>query len=308
MGVQEVKFIPQQLDLFWYWINERQRIFNKRKAGEKYPWTEDKILRDYKFTNAYREQDRVTQEWKLRYMKLLSKNKKPEDILFHLIMFRLFNWPETYDALAFNMKGEWNLKDAVKILDRRKNEDYEQIFTGAYIVTAGTEFTQKHEFIANALDIAYEKRRELWKAIKGSKRSPPTMQHAWKTLLVIPSVGPFVSYELVCDLRHTKLLSAARDINTWANAGPGAMRGIHRLLTGSAKKPKGVKIDYNWSMHRLWKKHKERVTEPSEFPFEMREIEHSLCEFDKYMRVKNGEGKPRSRFKEPVPQEDLFRD
>jgi hypothetical protein len=28
----------------------------------------------------------------------------------------------------------------------------------------------------------------------------------------------------------------------------------------------------------------------------MREIEHSLCEFDKYMRVKRGEGRPRSKY------------
>ena len=32
---------------------------------------------------------------------------------------------------------------------------------------------------------------------------------------------------------------------------------------------------------------------------EMREIEHSLCEFDKYQRVKNGEGKPRSIYQPP---------
>ena len=30
---------------------------------------------------------------------------------------------------------------------------------------------------------------------------------------------------------------------------------------------------------------------------EMRDIEHSLCEFDKYERVRNGEGKPRGRYK-----------
>jgi hypothetical protein len=28
----------------------------------------------------------------------------------------------------------------------------------------------------------------------------------------------------------------------------------------------------------------------------MRGIEHSLCELDKYRRVKNGEGKPRAKY------------
>jgi hypothetical protein len=30
--------------------------------------------------------------------------------------------------------------------------------------------------------------------------------------------------------------------------------------------------------------------------FEMREIEHSLCEFDKYERVRNKQGAPRSKY------------
>jgi hypothetical protein len=28
----------------------------------------------------------------------------------------------------------------------------------------------------------------------------------------------------------------------------------------------------------------------------MRDIEHSLCETDKYLRVKNGEGRPRAKY------------
>lgn len=304
-----MKFKEYQLRTFWYWINERQRIYNKRKAGEKFPWTKDKILREYRFTNAYRQQDRVTVEWQERYMKLLSKNTKPEDILFHLILFRLFNWPETYDALVFNMKGMWNKKDAIRILDQRKNEDHEQIFTGAYIVTGGGKGgLPKHELLCEALDFAFEKRAEFWKAIRGRKNRPPTMQRAWKVLLAIPTVGPFVAYELVCDLRHTKLLSDARDVNTWANPGPGAKRGIHRLLIGQAQWEGGPRPDYHAAMSELWKMHKERLEEPSEWPFEQREIEHSLCEFDKYMRVKNGEGRPRSRFKEPSPQKEFFDD
>ena len=31
-------------------------------------------------------------------------------------------------------------------------------------------------------------------------------------------------------------------------------------------------------------------------PFELREVEHSLCEMDKYQRVMRGEGRPKSRY------------
>jgi hypothetical protein len=36
----------------------------------------------------------------------------------------------------------------------------------------------------------------------------------------------------------------------------------------------------------------------NEFPaWEMRDVEHTLCEFDKYERVRLGEGRPRSVFR-----------
>jgi hypothetical protein len=37
---------------------------------------------------------------------------------------------------------------------------------------------------------------------------------------------------------------------------------------------------------------------PTGFPaLEMRDIEHSLCEVDKYLRTRNDEGRPRGGFK-----------
>jgi hypothetical protein len=41
---------------------------------------------------------------------------------------------------------------------------------------------------------------------------------------------------------------------------------------------------------------------------EMRDIEHSLCEFDKYERVRLGQGKPRSKYTyeaPPLSEEEL---
>ena len=32
-------------------------------------------------------------------------------------------------------------------------------------------------------------------------------------------------------------------------------------------------------------------------PFELREIEHSLCEFDKYERIRLGQGRPKQKYK-----------
>lgn len=318
----KIKWRVPQLRFFWYWINERHKIFEARKAGKPFPWTKDKILQEYKFTNPFRQHDRVTQEWTNRYIKLMGAGavEKDEDLLFQVAMFRLFNWPETYDALHYGLR-RWNLEKAVDILHARKAEG-KQIFTGAYIIPSAGK-PDKAKTIAEALEKLWDGRdpkdmeeREL----KGLPQRPPnrrlfarkikrkqSMKFATQLLQKIPTIGPFIAYEIVCDLRHTRLLADAKDKLSWANPGPGAQRGIHRLLCGSHQWPQGrEKPDYNKIMRLLLKMAPRKLSKQvktCETPFEMREIEHSLCEFDKYMRIKRKEGKTRSKFTAPVQEE-----
>src|SRR5262249_19705925 len=48
-------------DTYWRFAAERQRIYFCRLKGQAPPWTDDLVLRAYKFTNAYRASDRVSQ-------------------------------------------------------------------------------------------------------------------------------------------------------------------------------------------------------------------------------------------------------
>lgn len=288
-------FKPKQLKYFWYWINERHRIYLAKEANKPWPWTDDKILMNYKFTNPFRQNDRVTVEWRKRFLKLLGTGKKMSDgdLIFHVCLFRLFNWPQTYDALYHGM-SKWNMAKAVAIIDNMKKEG-KQIFTGAYIVPNLGLTTPKHHMICQTLDDIYKARGEVAAALKDDN----SMQAACIVLRQFNSVGPFIAYEIACDLRHTRILCDARDILSWANPGPGAQRGIHRLLTGTHKWSGAARPDYQALMRALLKmapKKLKKWVKKSEWPFEMREIEHSLCEYDKYMRVKMKQGKPRSRY------------
>ena len=38
-------------------VEERHRIWEKRRSGEPQPWTEDHVLQDRKFTNVFRVLD-----------------------------------------------------------------------------------------------------------------------------------------------------------------------------------------------------------------------------------------------------------
>lgn len=316
------QYRPEQLKLFFYWINERHSIYLRRKEGRPEPWTKDEILRKYKFTNPFRQLDRVTQDWRARYVTLLGTDipervgdritfrKKPPtdgDIVFYCALFRLFNWPPTYDALYYSGKP-WSYANAMGVLEQLRAEK-KQIFTGAYIVPNMGLKDPKINIIAGAVDLVHENREAFAAYMRGER----SMEKACEVLQLVPTIGPFIAYELVCDLRFTRILGDATDIYSWSNPGPGAKRGIHRLLSGAAKIA-GKKPDYLEVMRDLLARAKKglkpHIFGDPELPFEMREIEHSLCEFDKYMRVKNGEGRPRSLFKPTPPppwEEDVTR-
>jgi hypothetical protein len=104
-------------------------------------------------------------------------------------------------------------------------------------------------------------------------------------------MGPFMAYEVVTDLRHTAILENAPDIHTWANAGPGARRGLNRVFGKDYGRDDVVGMRELLKLSRyMWPSQIEGVMQPR---WEMREVEHSLCEFDKYERARLGQGRPK---------------
>jgi hypothetical protein len=128
-----------------------------------------------------------------------------------------------------------------------------------------------------------------------------SLEKAWKLFRDYPYMGPFMAYEVVTDLRDTYILEDANDINKWANAGPGAMRGLNRL---TGRDLNFTKRSHSWNkeMQKLLKISDDRLNRDWTFPshgqkFELREIEGGLCEFDKYSRILKNEGRTRGLYK-----------
>ena len=292
------------LNTFWYWMSERHRIYLKRQQGDVWPWTSDPILGEYKFTNVYRQLDRVTQEWTVRKERL--KRLSAPALLTHLLTFRMFNLPSTYDHLLVagvlhTNDGSFNLRRAKTVLKTMTAKKM-QVFTGAYIITNSGQSRPKIELVSEAIAAMVKDADHIVSTIRAEK----TMQFAVSKISEYPLVGQFIGYELVCDMRFTPILKDATDVLTWANPGPGAQRGLNRIFRGDSRdRPKSNSTAiYLNEMRMLYKmachggKMDAQVLE-SPWPFELREIEHSLCEFDKYVRVRNGEGRPRSKYRPP---------
>ena len=287
-----MKFIKEELDRYIYWIEERERIrFKKEDLKQDPPWTEDPILKEFKFCQVFREDDRTTRWFAAHIRQPLSA--EPE-VIMATVIFRFFNLIETgRTLLENNLHLEWNREKAIEEVIKQP-----KWVTGAYIVKTPNRMN-KVTGVAECISHIWVERENLIASLE----KMTTLQEAWQFLLQYPYIGPFVAYELVTDLRHTYVLNEATDICTWGNPGPGAMRGLNRL-TG---RPLGFcKRSYDWDleMRLLYEICKERLILPGispndkhyRMPFEMREVEGGLCEYDKYTRILRKEGRTRSTY------------
>lgn len=135
----------------------------------------------------------------------------------------------------------------------------------------------------------------VWKAGRSRfKKAAESLESTCRYFQQFHGWGGFMSYEVVSDLRHTRYLQDAPDILTWANPGPGAKRGLNRLQGKPVKTVIKEENAVKWMRGLLelcWGEL------PVSFPkFEMREVEHSLCEFDKYERMRLGEGRSKRKY------------
>lgn len=268
-------------NVYEYFRTARERYaIAFRKANDKpKPWTEDKPFLDWRFCNVHREHDKTT-IWFRENIREQLLAESPLRQVEAAMIFRWFNRIETGERIKDLLLEGWNTEEA-----RRRLTGVSPIVTGAYIIKAG-DGVSKLEGVLSAIDGA---RNVLPFMVLPWGKS---LEDAWSDLQGIPWMGPFMAYELVSDLRWTPVLSEAKDILTWANPGPGCARGISRvtgrdkmaLRAGSRKSREEMLRVMNWLLTMA--RDPEAGYWPADWtPWEMREVEHWSCEFDKYQRV-----------------------
>ena len=277
---------------FVNWINKRHHIYLKKEEGLEWPWTEDEIFQKYKFTNVFRELDRTT-VWMRENLTNPNTHKPHALMIYNCAVFRMFGTMEMCEAI-----GGWQENhnpEHLKRIARDRLDNKKKVFTGAYIITNQGKKEPKENIVVDEFLFAIWDYRQLLSDIASKGNIQRMHQNLGK--LRGWGGGGFMAYELVSDLRYTPVLENATDINTWANAGPGAKRGLNRVFGRPLKFSSRL---HNWNREMMFLLKIVNEEKESFVPtLEMREIEHSLCEFDKYQRVKNGEGKPRSIYQPP---------
>lgn len=315
--------------VFWEWVNERHATYIRKwireggfeAADDAWPFapegadleecdpdhlvlnpegplTHDPVLQQYRFCNVFRELDRVT-VW-------VEENiRRPyadhPDLWIMLAVARYVNWPDTLACLISDNPDDWWLPTVLTEGLGRRAALGHKVYTGAYMIRAPNHPDQfyfnwsKHRYIAElVIGRLWDDRDVLRRAFELERQ---TLQNAWGFLSGTKRYigwGPFMSYQAVVDMRHTRLLRDAPDINTWSALGPGSRRGLNRLA--------GRPLNYNLrqeeglaEMRSIWEE-QDAHRAPWVPPIELSDIQNCLCEVDKLLRVRNGEGRPRAQY------------
>lgn len=284
---RRLPIVSKIFDTYWKFAYERQNIFFNR-IDNITPLTDDIILHKYKFTNAYRASDRVSQ-YLINDVIYKQNDFSEKDILLRILLFKIFNKIETWKTIQSHLNkidlSSFSFKNISNILEEQmflKNS----IYSAAYIMASGKSFygfDRKHD---NHLKLLEREliNGSLFEKIKDSK----SIEEVYLILKTLPTFGEFLAFQLAIDINYSNIINFTE--MDFIVAGPGAKDGIHKCFSDFG--------DYNYSDIINY------VTEIQESEFERLELDFKtlggrklqlidcqnlFCETDKYSRVKHPE-------------------
>ncbi|MBE5074230.1 hypothetical protein IM511_07915 [Erythrobacteraceae bacterium E2-1 Yellow Sea] len=310
--MHEGKF-PHQLKAssvegFFEFMTKREQLRIVKEADSPWPWSTDPILNEYKFTNVKREDDRTTR-WMRANWTGPHGNRPAGEIIFNCALFRYFGTTEFAEALGW--QETWS-PDLCVALAKERSANGLRVFTGAYIIPTLGHRGPKSEAVAFLILTPLWAARERLASIAMSTQSWEQVAAEMRTLPGFGGTG-FMTKEALQDVMQTPVLSGAIDRNSWCPAGPGARRGLNRIY----QRP----VEQHVREAQLLKEimelfDKANSVMPGFMPaLELHDIQFQLCEYDKYERVRLGQGRPKARYhpgknsecsREPRPAQQLL--
>lgn len=275
------------------WIRERELVRERRECGEPPPWTADPVIATRRFCNVRREDDRVTRWIHHQIREPFADNP---NLWLMLCICRAINLPETLTDLIADPKGDaWPYNeefspDAMAEVMRARQGRRQKLYTAAYVVPAPhTRGESKHGYVARTvIGDLWRRREEFGVAYWASA----TLEGTHGLLTRSRGWGDFLAYQAVVDMRFCpRLLVGAADVQTWAAAGPGTRRGLHRLRGRPIKRslPRAQALEEIRDVRA-------RLARDHGIDLDLSDVPNVLCEYDKYVRVQSGDGDTRQRF------------
>ena len=274
-------------DTYWRFSAKRQKIFFARIKSRPTPWTDDPILQKYKFTNAYRASDRVSQ-YLIRNV-IYSKKWSLKDTVFRTLLFKFFNKIDTWELLEHTFgeisSSTLNIDEFDKCLQYAKSSG-SSIYSPAYIMPSGSRKKYgklaKHRFHLELLKKLLKNNFHLLLKKENS------LEGIFKRLEDVDSLGKFLAYQYAIDLNYSPWFDFSE--NDFVVAGPGAKDGIRKCFSDLRDYSEqdiiymmqdeqeyhftrlGIRFDSLWGR-----------------PLHLIDCQNIFCEVDKYSRVAHPE-------------------
>lgn len=300
-----------RLDDIAAFMKARHDMYLAKKAGKPKPWTTDPVLRTRRLHNIFHELDPMT-IWIREHVREPYANHPR--LWFMIAMARYIGYPETIKKLIhlsetgsvacwpshpdFNLGEKYistkpagfdasSLTWALRQCEKSQKKVYAKSPDNRW---AGWSV---HKYVSEVVLGRLWEDRSRWELMLESPGR--ALRKCWQHLQSPRYEGwsPFLAYQFVTDLRHTRYLKNAPDKYSWVFAGRGAIRGLDRLY-GRPFDTKHTQISVNDEIIGLMRE-LNRYDDPgfletfgvpngNSVTFEMRDIEQALCEFDKYER------------------------
>ncbi len=270
---------------YWRFAAERQAIFFRRLEGRPGPWTEDPILRNHKFTNAYRASDRVSQ-YLIREV-IYRGDPSVTEVCFRTLLFKFFNRIATWELLVHELGDiswtNYRFEEYDRVLGHALAQGA-RLYSAAYIMPSGGRAAaalygrRKHRMHLRLLETMM--RDELPARLVACA----SMAEAFRLLRAYPSIGDFLAYQFVTDLNYSTLINFSE--MSFVVPGPGARDGIRKCFAdpGGLSDADLIKLmadrqeqDFTalgLSFRSLWGRRLQLI-----------DCQNLFCEVDKYARV-----------------------
>lgn len=288
-------FVPERISEWAYWIVERESMRRRHTSDRARgmflpPYSRDPIMAGTRWCNVRRMDDKVS-KWLLEnwYPEPDEADGMPyQQLMACALAARMINKPETLSHITGGKRFRaWDYERFLRRMYEVKASGA-PVFTNAYIIN-GASGGPKIEQVLSAIDACVKTKPFHY-------LDPSSMQNTARALHGLRGVGSFIAGQVVADLRWV-VDGTWADRMVWAPPGPGSSRGMKYLLgMASASDMAGRGQDmreaqflrYLPPLVLLAKLHPEVGKVFRSRQLEAHDIQNTLCELSKYVRVKHG--------------------
>lgn len=279
---------------FWQFAYERQAIWHRRFIERRQkPYTDDPVLQRYHFTNVHRELDAGTQVVHQLVVNQEHMNMSPVSLIFNAMLYRIFNRADMWQTCDPYVCHYDELDQSFKKIREYRDAGY-RIAPAAWTVPPlvhinGNTWLDRVETAVKSWDII---------TIAKNVQRATTLVEANDALIGAAGIGPFIRLQVILDLTAvfnftddetlpSLYSSKGKHRNNKDYLKPQGSAEGERLVGCTIKELRDhqdlMLTDEGLTWSEIAWQRKPRLT--------MADLEHTLCEWTKYITVHDASNK-----------------